>query len=491
MSGSFLVLMAMGLTAVISGCSGGGSHGSSPSNPTGPSNPSSPSTPTPGAANAVSLGTATVGDSANPVPASITVDGSGNTAVAWVDPSGQVNVSTLASGASTWSKAVGLIPATSLAKSPAQAPVQILSDASGNLTVICELKLSGTLLASSLPKGASAWTAPVLLPTNDGSSTFHAAMLPNGNVEVAYESSNNTLDMAAFDVQSQSWGTPQTLSIPNGVWEFNLAVTPQGGVAVVWTSDILPNQDPSQQDARGIYASTAPGSTGPFSTPVEIDKPTTPNGQVEQYPSLISDAQGNITAVWENNQQNAGSEDLYANRLAAGSTTWGAPVKLDSTSDSIGPYDGYPAPMVAETNGDVEVAWVTDEVNQPNRVEVATYSTAQGSWGAPVTVQTMTMGEPVGSPALTLGPSTGELSVFWNGCANSACSSGSGGGDIYQNIYQSGSWGTYIQADLPSSANQATTFPVAASTQNGSAVVLWGVPTSTKGAYTLYANVLN
>ncbi|ACO33382.1 hypothetical protein ACP_2052 [Acidobacterium capsulatum ATCC 51196] len=500
---SRLLLVALcSLGLVLAGCSGGSSSsGSSSTSGTAPGGGSgsgggSNNTPTPGAANSVQLGTATVFDGPNPEPAQIAADASGDDTLAWTDPSGQVYVSRLAAGSTSWTTPVALIPATSTLKAHGGITFAA-SDASGNTTVLfqaSDASFQSYLVASTLLAGSSKWSQPATLSIPDASGSA-ATLMSNGDIAAAYGGSlTDSVQVATFAPQTQSWGAPVTAAqSPTLLGNFTITSTPQNALTVLWTANIVPNNDPSQQSASGVYAATASGSAGPFSTPVEIDVQPggTAPGIVTSLPDAVTDTSGNTTAIWTASPQAGGATDLYASRLAAGSSTWSKPVQLD-TSSSNNPYVGFPTPLVVDAQGNVTVAWIAG-INSPRTVQAVRYDASTSQWSTPSLVQTLPSGTVAGIPALAIGPTQGEVSVFWNQ-PPSASSSGSNG-DIYQSIWSSGSgsWGNPIQADLPlpTAGASAATFPVAAVNGSSSMAVAWGDPvTGSNSSYTLYANVL-
>lgn len=155
-----------------------------------------------------------------------------------------------------------------------------------------------------------------------------------------------------FSSQS-SWTTsPTTIDSGNASSAASMVVDAQGNVTAAWQENNSLGNDP-----EAAFFSTASQQWLP---PQAIQK--TDAGLAS--PQLIVDPFGTVTLIWlEFFSQNANSRTLFASRSTQGGT-WTTPVPLNSLS--IPTNANIPISMVVDSVGNVTIAWIEEVISTGN-----------------------------------------------------------------------------------------------------------------------------
>lgn len=154
--------------------------------------------------------------------------------------------------------------------------------------------------------------------------------------------------------------------------------------------------------------------------------------------TLVSDKAGNVTAIWYYSVNWV--DQVFASRLDKASGTWSAPQTIQGISSTyIGGLNAVAAP-----NGDVFAVW-TDNQTRPEKVVMARYVAASGTWEKPVPFNGMPAGIDAGGAQMAI-DGNGIITVVFKSWVGNA---------LYAARYDpaTSSWGFPFQVDVPNPDN--------------------------------------
>ena len=158
-----------------------------------------------------------------------------------------------------------------------------------------------------------------------------------------------------------------------------------------------------QGSALNITVRTRTSSTGAWTAAQQLWSGT---GTVTPQVAVAIDVNGLVTVAW-NVYANGGYTSLEASQGQAGSSTWSAPVILDSVASGY----NVQSPVVAAVpvTGDVVAAW--SRRTTVSAIETS-YLSRGGSWSAPVAVNTPSANS-AGKPSLAASPDGSLVALTW------------------------------------------------------------------------------
>ncbi|MDH6422288.1 hypothetical protein [Aurantimicrobium minutum] len=261
----------------------------------------------------------------------ISVDANGNATAVWLVTNatlggrGQVQSSSKPANGS-WSLSV---PLSDVMTSSAMAPIRIVTDSSGTSTAVWAQynMLATTTEAVVVSKSVNgSWGLLVGTPTvldTDPSGIFAPALAVSSNGKVtALWSTGSVSTVRAADLPlGGSWSSPVTVAtLAFNAFDTVTSVDPAGNVAAVWRTYTNNNGG-----GTVLQAVTRPVG-GAWTAAVDVSSPN-PNGIND--PQIVSDALGNVTALWSTSNLIGEGIVLTATMPAGGS--WGTVTDLTQT----------------------------------------------------------------------------------------------------------------------------------------------------------------
>ncbi len=181
------------------------------------------------------------------------------------------------------------------------------------------------------------WQQPVPVAVSaESSSSPQVALDEHGNTVAVWQQDNGSyevIEAAVRPAASGVWQEPVTVSSNNeNAGAPALAIDPAGEATVVWAGGGV------------IKASDLPPG-GTWSAPASV------SASGAASPQVVSDAQGDLTAAWNQTASSNTAVDV-AQRPAGG--TWSTPQQLSSPQASTNPPNPY---MVGDARGDIAITW--------------------------------------------------------------------------------------------------------------------------------------
>ncbi|MDH6208013.1 InlB B-repeat-containing protein [Aurantimicrobium minutum] len=320
---------------------------------------------------------------------------------------------------------------------------QVVSDSSGNLTAIWRQLVGSDYLtqASSKPVGGS-WSPTVTIsPAGKSTDSLKLVIDRAGNVLAVWrvtEISGYTIQSASKS-QLGSWSAPVDVSVVGQVLSgTSLVMDNSGNVTAVWSTT-----------ARQLYSATK-NQAGAWSSAVAISAAAS---NFIQLPELVADAEGSVTAVWD---QNDGTNSVYAATLNQGS--WSAPHQIPAPGTNA-----FGAQVTIDGSGTDIAMWTA---GTGPYITVSSRKTAAGTWSSPA--QEAGLGNDFGLADLA-SDRHGNLTAI--GFTSNGPTS-----YIYASTKQSGgNWSTTTSLSDPTGEVRSVQLSV---NQNGDAVVVWQWSTS-------------
>ena len=195
------------------------------------------------------------------------------------------------------------------------------------------------------------WQEPVPLSVSaESSSSPQAGARRDGNTVAVWQQDNGSFEVIEAAVRpagSGVWQEPVTVSSNNeNAGGPALAIDPAGEATVVWAGG-------------GVIKSSDLPLGGTWSGPASV------SASGAASPQVVSDAQGDLTAAWNQTSEQQHCGRCCSAPLAGGA--WSMPQQLSSPQASTNPPNPY---MVGNARGDVAVIWDGYD---------STYYTAQAS----------------------------------------------------------------------------------------------------------------
>jgi hypothetical protein len=245
---------------------------------------------------------------------------------------------------------------------------------------------------------------------------------------------------AAPAAAAPGWLAPSDLSAPGA--EDNepaVAIGPGGEATAVWRV--------FEAGGGTIVAATRPPG-GPWGQPVPISTP----GLESFSPTVVVDAAGAATVVWEVEEDEA-IGIVAASRTAAGA--WGPPQAIGSEGEAV----EQPPQLAGDDPGDVIAAWTREEGGH-SVIEAASRPPG-GAWSAPAPISLG--GEEAREPRIAIDQS-GDAAAIWEASAGAeevarAASRPAGG-----------AWGA---PTLVSATGEEAAFPVVGLDAGGDLTAVW------------------
>jgi len=304
---------------------------------------------------------------ANGISPQIGVDDAGNAMATWMqnDSLGAhsiwANRYLVASG--KWGAATRLDGADSTDASPTQ-----LAVAAGGSAIVVWAQPGATATLSTWARRftGSTWSAAKLIENDDAGPVTApvVGMDAKGNAVAVWNQSAAggvyTLRSSSYTASSDTWSTPiqiETGHVGNGS-RFHVAVGAAGDAVAAWT-----------QNATGhinVWASRLVFGTDTWSKPVDLQSAATSTGD---EPMVAMNASGVAVVEWT---ETASANAITWSARSTGSTTWGAPVKIQSSATA----NSSPGAITIDAVGDAEAIWSEDD----GSVWVNRYSSAGNLW---------------------------------------------------------------------------------------------------------------
>jgi hypothetical protein len=238
---------------------------------------------------------------------------------------------------------------------------QVVLDSGGHATAVWS-RWSGTetVIESSFRKAGQAWQKPVVVGPGDSPQI---AVDGDGDTTLVWEryaGTNRILIESAYRPAGEGWEEP----IDIGEVKTMMAPEPSVGVGVDGNATVTWN------DTTVIRSAYRPAG-GSWQEPTAVSDP-----EFESYvPRLAVDADGNATAVWD---QEGGSSGFYSAYRKAGSE-WEAPILVSEPGESAGN-----ASIALDVSGNIAVVWNGED--EGSRVIRAAFRPVGEEWQSPESV---------------------------------------------------------------------------------------------------------
>jgi uncharacterized protein YkwD len=319
----------------------------------------------------------------------------------------------------------------------------------------------GLMLAVDL---AGAQTFPVddVSPLADNAQLMSTAVDANGNAMVLWSMQGPTgaqlaVRSSRYDIATDTWGAPaDVIRLPNQFdpqYQLQLVMLPTGNVLAIGRA-IYGTQYGAQAVVYARY-SVSTGTWGAITTlsPPGVDWPL--------WPSVVADANGVVTAVWEQDCSGCKGLTLHAARYSPATGTWTAPQALEgglfAATYNLSPIAGIDA------NGNVVVAFSKNN-GLDQTIYATRYSASAATWGATQVIAASACDSYCDESKVVMDPH-GNAIVSWVGKTRMLES-------VHFNA-TTGAWGG-VQAVSPSAAQ----LPDLAADADGNFVVTWTTPFS-------------
>lgn len=370
-------------------------------------------------------------------------------------------VATNSAGSATSSVAVLTVSAAAVAPAFTTQPAAVTINAGQDAHF--------TAAASGTPTPALQWQR-----STDGGTTFSNIVGATGG----------TLDLVGVPLASngQRYRAIATNSVSSAT-STEVLLTVQASVSKAWQAQVLIETDnrgdadqpqvaanaagtatavwqQSDGTSIGIYANRYTPGSG-WGTAVRIEPG---NINTAQEPQVAMDSSGNAIAVWMQ-QDNFGSNKIWASRYAAAGSTWGTPTRIESGAGDAG------NPQIAmDGSGNAIAVWWQ---HQGAQMDVVANRFVPGSgWGTEVAIETDA--SDVSAPQVAM-DAAGNAMVVW------AVARQTGGFsfeyDVWANRYVAlTGWGTARSIDGVNTT-QPNPAPHVAIDGSGNAIAVWHRPT--------------
>ena len=193
---------------------------------------------------------------------------------------------------------------------------------------------------------------------------------------------------------NESWSTPERVStILNSSFGPALAIDSQNNLHAVWTDETFPIQK--------IYYSSK-SLTGVWSEPIVISQPE----NYSHFPSIAIDSQDTLYVAWSYTLP--GQNDIFYIYKSVGGS-WSQPVNISNTSNP-----SYNPSLVTDASGNIYAVW--QELVAPDNFEIFfNQKSAGGNWGNPIDISNTPSGSPTPAWWLTrlVSDPQGNLHVGW------------------------------------------------------------------------------
>lgn len=251
------------------------------------------------------------------------------------------------------------------------------------------LAFAAALIAPCAAVAAPTWVGPITIsPEAEGAT-----------LSTLYVDDNGTMNALWGTPGGSDWGLRTASRTPGGAWQVATTTSTSGGVPA--EAEMIPGP---HGDIHAIWRATPSGTIRSatwiggraWSATQEFNVP----GLMMAGPHLAVDQAGNVVAVWA--VHGPGTFRMQsATRRQDGS--WSPAVDVAPTAAG-----GYPGGVAVETDGQPTAAW-SENAGSSYPVKVS-HRSADGSWGAPVTVSAPGR---FGFRPVVASDNTGRLCVAW------------------------------------------------------------------------------
>ena len=206
-----------------------------------------------------------------------------------------------------------------------------------------------------------------------------------------------------YDAATATWTGPTFVSELQLTSNESIGALEDGRFAVATQRDGVANNPDSVEFWIYDPATGAWTDGGPVETSATEDA---------SLPEFAVDGLGNIVVVWTQ-QPTSGFYDFYVNRYDAIAGAWSGAERLENSSGTVWPVDGYDVAMGA--NGDAIVVW-SQNIGAPGtfdyRIRASRFTIADDAWSPPEQIDGGTATGNAFQPAIGMS-STGAAIVTW------------------------------------------------------------------------------
>lgn len=366
-----------------------------------------------------------------------------------------VDQASLAALAISISSPIAAVPAT-LAASGAVVTVTPTSGLvwGGHYTVSTAASVSSTLEQTlGTPETfdfdvvAPTWTGATSLNSSVGETPGLLFDHAGGAFGIWQSVTASELQLAHFDLASQTWsapailqGTSQVIAPPA------LAVDDAGDVLAVWAAIVVGS------NSYNVYAARYAATAGQWSAPILIQ--TVADRQVVGPPQLAVDPAGDAMAIWPQSTNSATEYHLYAAHFTAQTGRWDPAIGLSLANDANEPQICFMG------GGNATAVW-WEGLFSP-RIKVARWLSATSSW----TASTDMPGSASSSGVKLACAPNGSVTAVW-----SEYSSGTTSIESARFNSSSGAWGAAQRLSV--GAPDASKAPQVKVDLGGNVIVVW------------------
>ncbi len=219
-----------------------------------------------------------------------------------------------------------------------------------------------------------------------------------GNITVAWSQSDSVRNnlWANRYKPGSGWAGAEKIETENlgNASIARVVVDANGNVTVVWTQD-----DGTTTNAWANRYSITTGSWG-VAEKIEGD------AGFAITPQIIVDGAGNVTAVWR--QDNLPFDNLWANRYSVIADAWGVAEKIDTEDLST----AFSAKLDIDANGNVTAIWTQNDGTREN-LWANRYSIVAGAWSGAEKIETEDLGNVNFQKRLVVDTS-GNVTAVWS-----------------------------------------------------------------------------
>jgi len=302
--------------------------------------------------------------------------------------------------AAGWLPAVNASPVLSNASIYSGSLQDVAVDAQGDATAVWVQSVGfgdTEILETATRPAGGVWSAPVQLSqAGEQPLSPKVVVSPDGDAAVVwfgYGHGSKEVVRAATRPAGGAWSQAVALSDVDGYSsEPDVAIDPQGNVTAIWTT--------GPQNAYGFVQTATRPAGGSWSQPAALSD----ESEAAVWPQIASDAQGDLTAVWDL----GGEEGVIQSKSRPAGGEW------SSTAVDVSGEDGLSSgPQIAiDGQGDAVAVWQQKDIHAPSGFHyfVQTARRAEGSWSTPLTISRedgLAM-----NPALTV-DSDGNATAIW------------------------------------------------------------------------------
>jgi len=307
----------------------------------------------------------------NPVEAfepRVAFDHAGNGIAVWLQ-GGDVVMSRYTIGDGQWSTATVLDTSPNEAFSPRVTIDQTSGDAFVSWAQSDGAAVS--MYVSSFDASNNSWSVAQLLETSNYAVTTSAgtsSSVTGEHAAITWVQSDGTLNhLYVSRLVAGTWTAPERVDTGNsyGVGDHpEVKIDSNGNAILVWRQ-----RDPEQ--GFRIYARRWNNTTQSFGPVIGL------NDLGERHPRLGMDAAGNAIALWRGG-------GVYAAHYDVTTDQWSNPVQLN-----VGEGPGATGEIAVDANGDALATFVDNDSTGPSQY-ARRYDAATGTWGSPVALENST-----------------------------------------------------------------------------------------------------